>query len=519
MSQIRGRSNFDDLDKAKLGWFHLRATIVAGVGFFADAYDIFIIGLALPMIYKVYYPNANYSKDNPWIDALLKASTSYGNLIGQLGFGYLGDKLGRKRMYGVELIIMIVSTIGCTFAATMQRGFDILTVLGIWRFFLGIGIGGDYPASAIITSEFANTTHRGMLISAVFAMQGVGILIGGIVTLATVAAFKDALIEDYHMLDYVWRIMIGLGIVPAVLAVYFRLTIPETPRYTAEVIGDEAQAQADMKRVLELNETKQVTTNWEGQTHTTTTLTEAPQPTIAAPKITFWQHFGKWEHGKVLFATAYCWFALDIAWYGLSLNNGTVLTLINYGGANAKNQFDANYQKAIGNLIIACLGTVPGYWVTVALVEKMGRKPIQLIGFGVITVILIVLAATWESIKTNTAGFLVLFTIAQFFFNFGPNTTTFVYPAEVFPTQFRSTAHGISAAAGKFGAIIGVQLVGPYFQGDSTVKIVLGVFAAVMASGFAVTWMLPETKGKTLEELSGEDRMMQEHQEVSALEK
>ncbi|KAI8610544.1 phosphate transporter-like protein, partial [Chytriomyces sp. MP71] len=109
------------------------------------------------------------------MDAWLKASTNWGNLIGQVGFGILGDKLGRKKMYGVELIIMIVCTIGSALAAPMKNGWSILVILSIWRFVLGIGIGGDYPMSAVITSEFANVRYRGMMLSAVFAMQGIGI--------------------------------------------------------------------------------------------------------------------------------------------------------------------------------------------------------------------------------------------------------------------------------------------------------------------------------------------------------
>ncbi|KAI8613305.1 hypothetical protein BC830DRAFT_1082756, partial [Chytriomyces sp. MP71] len=110
---------------------------------------------------------------------------------------------------------------------------------------------------------------------------------------------------------------------------------------------------------------------------------------------------------------------------------------------------------------------------------------------------------TWDSIHTQQVPFLVIFTIAQFFFQFGPNTTTFIVPGEVFPTRFRSTGHGISAAAGKVGAILGIQAVGPYFSNNT--QIVLIVFAVIMATGMAATWLIPETAGKTLEELSGEE--------------
>jgi PHS family inorganic phosphate transporter-like MFS transporter len=153
------RSNaFAHLNDAKLGWFHFRAVLVSGVGFFTDAYDIFVIGQALPIIYQLYYPvnngiytfpdgntvhldasnsASNFIAENPHVDALLKASTNWGNLIGQLGFGYLGDRLGRKKMYGVELIIMIVCTLGSAMAGSAVRGASILVFIGIWRFCLG----------------------------------------------------------------------------------------------------------------------------------------------------------------------------------------------------------------------------------------------------------------------------------------------------------------------------------------------------------------------------------------------
>ena len=85
-------------------------------------------------------------------------------------FGYLADLLGRKKMYGAELIMIVFFTITQCFAANTVQGINVITMLIILRFCLGFGIGGDYPLSAIITSEFANTKNRGAMIAAVFAM-------------------------------------------------------------------------------------------------------------------------------------------------------------------------------------------------------------------------------------------------------------------------------------------------------------------------------------------------------------
>lgn len=89
------------------------------------------------------------------------------------------------------------------------------------------------------------------------------------------------------------------------------------------------------------------------------------------------------------------------------------------------------------------------------LIDKMGRKAIQLLGFAILTVLFVILGFAYDQIKNSSiVVFIIIFVLAQFFQNFGPNTTTFIIPGEVFPTKYRSTAHGISAALGKLGAIV-----------------------------------------------------------------
>lgn len=85
-------------------------------------------------------------------DTAIKVATSGGTVIGQVGFGWLADIVGRKRMYGLELILIIFATLAQALSSN-SPSMSIVGVIIFWRVLMGIGIGGDYPLSSIITSE------------------------------------------------------------------------------------------------------------------------------------------------------------------------------------------------------------------------------------------------------------------------------------------------------------------------------------------------------------------------------
>jgi PHS family inorganic phosphate transporter-like MFS transporter len=140
--------------------------------------------------------------------------------------------------------------------------FVILLVL-CHRFWLGVGIGGDYPLSATIMSEYANKKTRGAFIAAVFAMQGFGILGGAAVSIIISAVFRhayprppfqvDPIGSTPHQADYVWRIIFMFGALPAALTFYYRMKMPETARYTALVERNDKRAAIEMGRVLQVD--------------------------------------------------------------------------------------------------------------------------------------------------------------------------------------------------------------------------------------------------------------------------
>lgn len=499
------RDALAEIDNAKFSWFHVKVCLVAGVGFFTDAYDLFAINIASIMLGYVYGSGGKLSTSQ---DLGIKVAAPVGTFIGQLLFGWLADRVGRKRMYGIELMIIIAATFGQAISGD-GHAVHIIGVLIVLRFIMGVGIGGDYPLSAVIASEFSSTRIRGRLMTAVFAAQGWGNFTAALVAFIVTVAFKNSILRDSDALhpkhvDYMWRILIGLGCIPGVIALYFRLTVPETPRYTMDIERNVLQAAADIDNVV-----------GEGKTAFNP---DAGVQRAAAPKASwkdFCAYFREWKNFKVLLGCAWSWFALDIAFYGLGLNSSIVLKAIGFGSSAEKGTrgvYKTLYNISSGNLILAIGGLVPGYYATFLFIDSWGRKPIQYMGFILLTIIFLVLGVGYDKLTATSAargGFVALYCLANFFQNFGPNTTTFIIPGEVFPTRYRSTAHGISAASGKLGAIVAQvgfaklqNIGGP----GKFIQHILEIFAAFMFTGILSTYLVPETKGKSLEDLSNENQ-------------
>src|SRR6266480_6176990 len=133
----RRRLALAEIDQAPFGWYHVRACVVAGVGFFTDAYDLFIVSLLTIMLGIVFWPHAK-GKMPTASDTAIKVSTSAGTVIGQLGFGALADLVGRKRMYGIELIVMIVATLGQALSSASPSQ-SIVGLIIFWRVVMGVG--------------------------------------------------------------------------------------------------------------------------------------------------------------------------------------------------------------------------------------------------------------------------------------------------------------------------------------------------------------------------------------------
>ncbi|PPQ94097.1 hypothetical protein CVT25_009248 [Psilocybe cyanescens] len=521
--------------------YHLNFTEVkllgiTGVGFFLDAYDLFIINPVATMLqYRLY--GGGHLPTN--LEGFVKAGANIGSVIGQFAFGYAADSLGRKAVYGKELMLIILATILTITTPTGTLSPDAsLIYLGMFRILLGVGVGGDYPMSASVTSDRANIRKRGTMLAYIFANQGWGSFAGSLVTIIVLLCYKSAM--EVHgetsKVDGVWRIIIGISLVPAFGTLYQRLTLPESTRYLsaqkhrqrmeAEEAANEidqlkkAQAAEEIK-MTNVSEAKQDSSVSAGSRKSLENSSgenekgdDVEEPEVLAKKSAhfreFIEYFSEWRHAKLLIGTCTCWFLLDIAFYGINLNQNVVLQQIGFDGSSGT-PWNRLFKISTGGIIITALGFVPGYYVSVLTIELLGRKWIQVQGFLLAALFLGILAGCFETL--SKVSFIVCFAFLQFFFNFGANTTTYCYPAEVFPTRFKATAHGISAAAGKCGAIISALAFNTLSKKIGT-PACLWIFMGCCIAGAVFTFLLPEVKGRDADLILAEEiRVRREEKE------
>jgi len=200
--------------------------------------------------------------------------------------------------------------------------------------------------------------------------------------------------------------------------------MPESPRFKAQVQGDAAQASEEI-------------TSYSGGVVASSTPTAA-QGTRLGLK----QFLSDRRTLVLLLGTAGSWFLFDYAYYGNTLSLPAILKEVD---ATASLE-----TKLLWTLGIFVVFAVPGYIAAVLTMDRIGHRRLQFIGFAVMAVAFLVLAA-FENLTTMVAPFLAIFGLSYFFVEFGPNMTTFVLPSEVFPVSMRTTGHGIAAGVGKLG--------------------------------------------------------------------
>ncbi|CCF38408.1 phosphate transporter [Colletotrichum higginsianum] len=503
-----------------LNSWNLRIWGVAASGFLTDSYNLFSTNVILASIAFVYWP----SPGARWQGLLINFFTLLGSVIGQLLFGFLADFYGRTRLYGIELVLVIVSTIG---VATSSYGFDDMSFLGLfiwWRFVMGIGIGAEYPLSAVITSEWSSTQSRGTMISSTFMMQPIGQALAQLVGLWVLLgrekseglqAMQCGLDlkfdkECRRTVDGIWRIVIGSGAVPALLAIIFRFFLFDCGLYSLEVRNKPGIALRNTQRVY-----------------------GAPAGATAGYPMT--PNDG----------TAATWFFLDVSFYGLSLDNrGTLSDMwattgptpiddrlpcwnskFPDGNATARiwsqtglpvwqtdatlpcnTIYDVLLEQAKQYLLTVSIASIAGSACFVMAANRIPRRLWLTVSFFVLAILFVITGCVYYGVnRTPGAPATVVFVaLCHFMFNFGANTLTFIIPAEIFPTCYRCTCHGISAAAGKLGSIVALLVVygiNSSYTAANRQGLIFLLFGSFVAVGAVFSWAyLPDSQRWTVDE-------------------
>lgn len=428
------------------------STIVSGIGFFSEAYDLYVVNVLSELWKKEY---STYFAQNSSMISRIGNSALVGAIVGQLFFGIVGDRVGRKAGLLVTSSILFLGPVlssVCFGANGSVNG--LFWMLVVVRGFLGVGIGGEYPCASVSAAEAGDDAKvkRGKTVLFVFSMQGVGQVVGIVVAIIALLFTKSNFhVDNTSGFNAAWRFVLAFGAVPIIPVFILRTRMKDSLRFRI----------AGYKR-------------------------------RKVPMLVTFRYY--WPR---LVGTAGGWFLNDIVQYSNGIFSSQIISGIVSG--SDKTVLDI----AMFTLLVAIL-TLPGYYVAALTVDKIGHKRLQIIGFTCVGILGILIGGLINQLKTQPGAFILMYGIFLFFVQFGSNTTTFLLAAELYSTPVRTTCAGISAAFGKAGAAIGTQFLGPIehaFSGNNGIRAVFIIAGGIGLLGALLTWWLvPEPNKRTLED-------------------
>ncbi len=297
-----------------------RAFLVSSSGFLLDGYDLSVISFAEPFIQR------EMSLSSQEL-GLVVSSSLIGMIVGSLVLGRLSDRLGRKKLMGVDLFFFLVFALA---SALSQNFAELFT----FRLLLGVGIGGDYPISSTLLSEVSPSASRGKYLVGAVAMYWVGALLANVANLIFLPTGA-----------YFWRYVFLLGAVISVPIVISRMKLIESPRWLVYA----GKLNSEVPREMEVKGAKGFLDIFRGSLLIVTLVTSA------------------------------VWFLFDVAAYGIGLYYPYILEEF---------AFPSAYKVIYGTIMIS-LASLVGYLVAVSVIDRvLGRRGVLLVGLGAMTFLL-----------------------------------------------------------------------------------------------------------------------------------
>jgi len=446
MSTIAER--LDELPATRKHW---KIVGLSGVGWAFDAMDVGLVSFALVALGRDWDLSANTRG--------LVASIGFaGMFVGAAAAGRLADRFGRRAVFALTILIYSIATLLSGLA------WGLMSLL-VFRFVVGLGLGGELPVASTLVSEVAPARSRGRMLVILESFWAWGWIMAAVIGLLVVPWVGDA----------GWRVAFIAGAAPALYAVFLRRAVPESPRWLAANgrHDDAARVVRELEGAAGLAPVE--------------LIPERAMPGRHRPASEQFRRLWSAALARRTFVLWVLWFGITFSYYGVFI---WLPQLLVDRGLSTVRSFEY--------VLITTLAQVPGYFSAAWLVERWGRRP---------TLVTYLLGSAVSALLLGRAGddpTLLIWSCLLSFFNLGAWGVVYTYTPEQYPTEMRAFGAGSAASFGRLGGIIAPYLT-PWLMSSAGFgqPAVFTVFMAVFAAtGLVVLLLGEETRGRALEEIA-----------------
>lgn len=409
--------------------------IVCSLGLFIDGYILYISSIAEPFIKVMFNPSSLQI-------GLVQASAPLGAAIGGIVMGRVSDKIGRKSMLIFNLLFFVIIAI---FSALSWN----TSSLCIFRFLIGLGVGMDYPICASYLAEMIPKNKTSKFIAAAMFLNcsasAIGVLFAWII-FTLVPSLQS------------WRLMLASSAIPALVGLILRSKLPESFIWQVH------------KNKMDISDPE---------------------------SFKFYKKLFSQKYLRLTICFSMCWFLMDISYYGIALFTPSILNALGLSGSG---DLLHSASTLIKSTLYVNIFVMLGAFASIFVIDKIDSVKLQKIGFLFSFLGLFIISMSFF-VRNNTLnlifGFLG-FILFNFFINFGPGITTYLLPAQLYPTEIRATGHGFAAGSAKIGAFLGTVFV-PVIQLLLGVHITILILSLTLMLGLMLSYWVSPTYSSEIE--------------------
>ncbi len=430
------------IDNAPLSKFHIKMTVVTFGAYLTAGYIIGSIAFALIGL-------TNTMEVSPVWQGLLGSSALIGVFVGGILTGVVADKIGRKKVFLFSFVVVAI-------ASALQFFASGPIDLFILRLIVGIAVGADYSVGVTLLTEILPRKYRGPLLGTLVAVWTLGYVLGSVIGAYVITAPED------------WNLLLATAAIPAVIVILMRTGVPESPRW--------------LMRMGRKEEAQEIVNKYFGPQYVV--LEEKVEEGSGGYGVLFTKRYSK----RLIFTSLF-WAFNVIPYFGVY----TFLPIIlGEFGMQSSNEIDILLNMAL------LAGGIIGIW----LIAKLSRRSFSISTSVVSAVGLLLLVVLPDTMVALQIVAFALFTIAIA----AQGDLTPIYPSEVFPTEVRSTAVGLTTGASRIASAIGTFAL-PVIIASAGIWVALGILGAICAINAVICiFMAPETKYLELADASGQDQ-------------